>query len=60
MLKRKDEKYVTEFSYKNPKFIEDLIRNIYFRFKKKKFFLKIENLESIHSHDVYALSKKFK
>ncbi|WP_259288910.1 GTP cyclohydrolase, FolE2/MptA family [Candidatus Nasuia deltocephalinicola] len=60
MLKRKDEKYVTEFSYKNPKFIEDLIRNIYFCFKNKKFFLKIENLESIHNHDVYAVSKKFK
>ncbi|WP_259289174.1 GTP cyclohydrolase, FolE2/MptA family [Candidatus Nasuia deltocephalinicola] len=60
MLKRNDEKYITEFSYKNPKFIEDLIRNIYFRFKKKSFFLKIENLESIHNHDVYALLKKVK
>ncbi len=60
ILKRSDEKYVTEFSYKNPKFIEDLIRNIYFCFKKKNFFLKIENSESIHNHDVYALSKKFK
>ncbi len=60
ILKRKDERYITEFSYKNPKFIEDLIRNIYFCFKKKNFFLKIENLESIHNHDVYALSKKFK
>ncbi len=59
MLKRSDEKYVTEFSYKNPKFIEDLVRNIYSCFKKKNFFLKIENLESIHNHDVYALLRKF-
>ncbi len=60
ILKRKDERYITEFSYKNPKFIEDLIRNICFCFKNKSFFLKIENLESIHNHDVYSLLKKIK
>ncbi|BEH03903.1 GTP cyclohydrolase FolE2 [Candidatus Nasuia deltocephalinicola] len=59
LLKRRDEKYFTEFSYKNPKFIEDFSRNIFFEFKKKKFFLKIENLESIHNHDVYSYLKNY-
>ncbi|XXS36620.1 MAG: GTP cyclohydrolase, FolE2/MptA family [Candidatus Nasuia deltocephalinicola] len=59
ILKRSDEKYFTEFSYKNPKFVEDLTRNLFFEFKNYKFFLKIENLESIHNHNVYSYIKKF-
>lgn len=57
ILKRNDEKYFTEFSYNNPKFIEDLSRNIYKDFKKFNFFFKIENLESIHNHNVYSFCK---
>ncbi|ALP70007.1 GTP cyclohydrolase I type 2 [Candidatus Nasuia deltocephalinicola] len=58
-LKRVDEKYFTEYSYNNPKFIEDLTRSIYNKFKKFKFFLKLENLESIHNHNVYSFCKNF-
>lgn len=62
LMKRNDEKYITEFSYNNPKFIEDIIRNIYYKIKKNKInliFIKIENYESIHNHNVYSLINNF-
>lgn len=59
VLKRNDEKYFTEFSYRNPKFVEDITRNIFHYFKKKNFFLKIENMESIHNHNVYTYLRNF-
>ncbi|ASS47083.1 GTP cyclohydrolase I type 2 [Candidatus Nasuia deltocephalinicola] len=60
LLKRNDEKYITEFSYNNPKFVEDIIRNILLKIKNnnlKSFLIKVENYESIHNHNVYSLIK---
>jgi len=58
LLKRSDEKFVTEKAYDNPKFVEDVVRDISFRFQKDKridwFKVECENQESIHDHNVYA------
>lgn len=58
LLKRPDEQYVTEYAYENPKFVEDLTRNIAAKLKGKyrpeKFFVSAENFESIHNHSAYA------
>jgi GTP cyclohydrolase I len=59
LLKRPDEKYVTERAYDNPKFVEDLVRDIALRLKQnpsiERFILEAENFESIHNHSAYAL-----
>lgn len=58
VLKRADEKYVTERAYENPKFVEDLVRDIARDLKRdarvKKFVVESENFESIHNHSAYA------
>ncbi|WP_019880649.1 MULTISPECIES: GTP cyclohydrolase FolE2 [unclassified Methylophilus] len=58
LLKRPDEKYVTEFAYDNPKFVEDMVRDIATAFYKeariKSFVVECENFESIHNHSAYA------
>lgn len=60
LLKREDEKYVTEKAYDNPKFVEDILRDgvIALRELKKDglkwFSLECENYESIHNHSAYA------
>ncbi len=58
VLKRVDEKYVTEKSYDNPVFVEDLVRNVAKAFIKDKnirfFSIEAENMESIHSHNAFA------
>jgi GTP cyclohydrolase I len=58
VLKRVDEKYVTEKAYDNPVFVEDLVREIAAAFLKdeniRHFSVEAENLESIHSHNAYA------
>lgn len=58
ILKRADEKYVTEKAYENPKFVEDLVRDIAAELKKdariKRFLVESENFESIHNHSAYA------
>ncbi len=58
VLKRVDEKYVTEKGYANPKFVEDIARDIAFEMKKDEniiwFSLSVENFESIHNHSAYA------
>lgn len=58
LLKRPDEKYVTEFAYDNPKFVEDMVRDIAAAFYKepriKSFVVECENFESIHNHSAYA------
>jgi GTP cyclohydrolase IB len=64
ILKREDEKFVTEKAYENPVFVEDLARNIVIRLKKMKniiwYSVEAENFESIHNHNAYAMieSKK--
>jgi len=59
ILKRTDEKYITEHAYDNPKFVEDLIRDIAQElgntFKLTHFKVEAENFESIHNHSAYAV-----
>lgn len=59
LLKRPDEKYVTEHSYDNPKFVEDLIRDVAANIRKipqlRRYKIEAENFESIHNHSAYAV-----
>jgi GTP cyclohydrolase IB len=58
MLKRADEKWVTERAYENPKFVEDLVRDVALRLNADKrvgrYSVDVENFESIHAHSAYA------
>jgi GTP cyclohydrolase I len=58
LLKRPDEKFVTERAYDNPKFVEDLVRDIALALKEDPrvsgFSVESENFESIHNHSAYA------
>ncbi|MBE2260607.1 MAG: GTP cyclohydrolase I FolE2 [Candidatus Accumulibacter sp.] len=58
LLKRPDEKWVTERAYDNPKFVEDLVRDIALRLMKDPriahWTVQSENFESIHNHSAYA------
>jgi GTP cyclohydrolase I len=58
LLKRSDEKFVTERAYDNPKFVEDLVRDIALRLRRDPrighFRVASENFESIHNHSAYA------
>jgi len=58
VLKRPDEKFVTEAAYDNPKFVEDIIRDLALALDKderiKWYEIDSENFESIHSHNAYA------
>lgn len=59
LLKRPDEKYVTERAYDNPKFVEDMVRDVAARLNDDErvlsYVLESENFESIHNHSAYAL-----
>jgi GTP cyclohydrolase IB len=59
LLKRPDEKYVTERAYDNPKFVEDLVRDVAGMLNAEErilaYTLEAENFESIHNHSAYAL-----
>ena len=63
-LKRTDEKHVTERAYENPKFVEDLIRDIARRLDDhdglRSYVLEVENFESIHNHSAYAMVSRDK
>ena len=58
LLKREDEKFVTEAAYENPVFAEDLVRNVAEKLFDipglAKYNAKVVNQESIHDHDCYA------
>lgn len=58
LLKREDEKYVTEHAYDNPKFVEDVLRDVVLMFREDKrinyFEAEVESLESIHNHSAWA------
>ena len=62
LLKRPDEKAVTERAYNNPVFVEDLVRNIAAKSNQEPnitwFRIEAENFESIHNHNAYALIEK--
>ena len=58
IIKREDEKYITESAYDNPKFVEDLVREVYLKIRDlgqfPYFSVEAENFESIHNHSAYA------
>ncbi len=58
MLKRADEKWVTERAYENPKFVEDLVRDVALRLNADerigRYSVDVENFESIHAHSAFA------
>ena len=64
LLKRPDEKYVTEQAYDNPKFVEDLVRDIATQLNADdrilSYRVESENFESIHNHSAYAYIEKDK
>ena len=64
LLKRPDEKFVTERAYENPKFVEDLVRDIAMRLNADNrivaYTLEAENFESIHNHSAYAVIERDK
>ena len=58
LLKREDEKFVTEAAYQNPKFVEDILRDVVISLRQLKnisaFEVECENFESIHNHNAFA------
>jgi GTP cyclohydrolase IB len=64
ILKRPDEKYVTERAYDNPKFVEDIVRDVATRCNEddriREYIVESENFESIHNHSAYALIERNK
>lgn len=64
VLKREDEKYVTERAYQNPKFVEDVVRDVAKELEKNPnitwFAVESENFESIHNHNAYAYIEREK
>lgn len=64
LLKRPDEKYVTERAYDNPKFVEDAVRDVAARLNADDrvcaYTVEAENFESIHNHSAYALIERDK
>lgn len=64
VLKREDEKFVTEQAYENPRFVEDVVREVYLGLKNFScetpfswFSIEAENFESIHNHNAYAYTE---
>lgn len=64
ILKREDEKYVTEHAFDNPKFVEDVVRDISEKLSLDEnvrwFSIEAENFESIHNHSAYAYLERDK
>src|SRR5579871_3870677 len=64
ILKRPDEKFVTERAYDNPKFVEDVVRDVATRLNQDDrvaaYVVESENFESIHNHSAYALIERDK
>ncbi len=64
LLKREDEKFVTEKAYENPRFVEDVVRNATLMLMKDNrityFSVEAENFESIHNHNAYAFYELYK
>jgi GTP cyclohydrolase I len=62
LLKRPDEKYVTEKAYDNPMFVEDVVRSALSKLRQTNNFpwyrIEAENFESIHNHSAYAMIEK--
>ncbi len=64
VLKRPDEKFVTEQAYDNPRFVEDLVREVALAFDRhdrvSAYEIEVENHESIHDHNAYAYVSRTK
>lgn len=64
LLKRADEKYVTEKAYDNPKFVEDVVRDVAAALNRDvridAYVVESENFESIHNHSAYAVIERNK
>ncbi len=64
LLKRPDEKFITERAYDNPKFVEDMVRDVAAVLNADKrieaYVVESENFESIHNHSAYALIERDK
>ena len=64
LLKRPDEKHATERAYDNPKYDEDMVRDVAARLNAEprihSYVIESENFESIHNHSAYALIEKVK
>jgi len=64
LLKRQDEKYVTERAYKNPRFVEDVLREVVVKLREHpvitEFEVECEAFESIHNHSAWAYQKENK
>ena len=64
LLKRSDEKFVTERAYENPKFVEDMVRDVALALEEHpgvlRYQVESENFESIHNHSAYAMVKRDK
>jgi GTP cyclohydrolase I len=64
LLKRPDEKFVTERAYDNPKFVEDMVRDVASALNADErieaYVVESENFESIHNHSAYALIERDK
>lgn len=62
LLKREDEKYVTEHAYNNPKFVEDVLREVVIELRKNpvidRFEVECESIESIHNHSAWAFQQE--
>ena len=58
LLKREDEKFITETAYQNPKFVEDILRDVVIALRRvenlEAFAVECENFESIHNHNAFA------
>ncbi len=64
LLKRSDEKFVTETAYNNPKFVEDVVRDVVLKMRENKIInfyeIEIEAQESIHKHNAWALQREWR
>ncbi|AKJ28114.1 GTP cyclohydrolase FolE2 [Caldimonas brevitalea] len=62
LLKRTDEKWITERAYENPKFVEDLVRDVALRVNAEprvgRYRVEVENFESIHNHSAFAVIER--
>jgi GTP cyclohydrolase I len=61
LLKREDEKFITEQGYDTPKFVEDLVRDVYIEIRAfrdfPRFTVEAESFESIHNHSAFAYAE---
>ncbi len=64
LLKREDEKYITESAYDNPKFVEDVVRDISVKLERDDriiwYSVKVTSYESIHTHNAFACHERWK